>query len=350
MRPSPSADPVLEAPRILEVYPQLESPRLERLGDGLMNQTFAVHDPSGEYVLQRVHPLFSPGIHANIHAVTRHLIRKGLPSPELIPTGRGELYVRPSGGPCWRLFTRLPGFTLDRCPGEAPARAAAALIARFHAALADLPHAFLPLGLTLHDTPAHLEELRSALRRSPDHPLRAAVLDLARAIDQAVERWTDFGELPRRATHGDPKFNNVLFRDSAEMAHALIDLDTVGPLPLYAELGDAWRSWCNRNPEDHGAADLDMDVWRAAARGYLDSTSLELGRRELESLAEAIERISLELAARFATDVLQETYFSWDATRFSRAGEHHLMRARTQLDLHRQARETRQERRRFLLG
>ncbi|MCS5637113.1 MAG: hypothetical protein NZ990_11390, partial [Myxococcota bacterium] len=71
---------------------------------------------------------------------------------------------------------------------------------------------------------------------------------------------------------------------------------------------------------------------------------------ELGSLVHALERISVELCARFATDALEERHWSWDAELFSSAAEHNLYRARRQLGLHHQARETRDERARFLLG
>ncbi len=71
---------------------------------------------------------------------------------------------------------------------------------------------------------------------------------------------------------------------------------------------------------------------------------------ERESLALGLERIALELAARFATDALEERYFAWDPARFASRGEHDLLRARGQLSLYRQARETRVERLRVLRG
>ena len=63
---------------------------------------------------------------------------------------------------------------------------------------------------------------------------------------------------------------------------------------------------------------------------------------------EGLERVSLELCARFAADALDESHFAWDSEAFPTAGEHNLYRARGQLSLHHQARETRSERARGL--
>jgi len=337
-----------EAEAVLRSYPLAAPHDLCPLGNGLMHRTLSLRDRTGDFVLQQVHPLFSHAIHENIRAVTRQLAAEGVPTPELVPTTAGELYHQDEQGRAWRLLTRLPGETLDRCPSPTHAESASHLIARVHTALGSLEHTYRPLGLRLHDTEGHLQDLRSALERHGDHPLIGPAREFAARIFEISSGWSCFTTLPKRAAHGDLKFNNILFQVGASRAHALIDLDTFGPLPLFAELGDAWRSWCNRSPDDYGSAELDLEIWRASAGSYLDACTLPLTAEELASLAQATERISLELAARFTADMLEESYFGWDATRYARAGEHHRMRARTQLDLHDQAQKARSEFARFL--
>jgi hypothetical protein len=130
----------------------------------------------------------------------------------------------------------------------------------------------------------------------------------------------------------------------------LIDLDTLCRLPLYYDLGDAWRSWCNVRGEDCAEAELDTRIFEASAEGYLAARREALSRDELVSFAEAIERLSLEVCSRFAADTLLESYFDWDRQRFARAAEHNWLRAQGQWSLHEQARATRDERLHFLLG
>jgi hypothetical protein len=57
-----------------------------------------------------------------------------------------------------------------------------------------------------------------------------------------------------------------------------------------------------------------------------------------------VEWISLELAGRFASDALDESYFGWNSQRYSGRGEHNLVRARGQLALHEAFAATRIER------
>lgn len=343
-----------ETSRALAVYPQLSDPRAEPLRGGLIHKSYAVRDPSGEYVLQRVSPIFAAGIHENIAAVCAHLRARGFPSYELLNSAQGRGYAELEDGSRWRLLTRIPGVAFDRCDGGEQARAAGALVARFHAALADLAHRFRPLGIVLHDPPAHLRSLDAQLAEKPRHRLAGDVEALARRIRAAMQEWESLDALPLRVAHGDLKFNNLLFAGPAAAERArpigLIDLDTVSPLPLWAELGDAWRSWCNRAGEEQGSAALDLSIFYASAEGYLGAQPFPMSRAERASLALGLERISLELTARFAADALGESYFGWDPARFPAAGEHNLQRARVQLALWEQARDTRGERLRFVMG
>ena len=155
-----------------------------------------------------------------------------------------------------------------------------------------------------------------------------------------LARWppTSANTLPMRIVHGDLKVSNVRF--AGRDAVALIDLDTVSRGPLDAELGDAFRSWCNPAAEDDPAPVFALDLFAAAVEGYAAGG----GRHgptddEWASIVPGVERITLELSARFAVDALEERYFGWDATRFATRGEHNLVRATNQLALARQIRD-----------
>ena len=128
----------------------------------------------------------------------------------------------------------------------------------------------------VHDTPRHLARLEEAVATHAAHRLIADVRPLARAIldgAAALAPLPSPSTLPPRVCHGDLKFNNILFAGRTPPADAravcLIDLDTVGPLSLAFELGDAWRSWCNRAGEDDVNAVLDLEIMRASLDGYV---------------------------------------------------------------------------------
>jgi Ser/Thr protein kinase RdoA (MazF antagonist) len=339
------------------------------LGGGLINQTFLVSRASQEqerFVLQRVNPLFPAAIHDNIRAVTARLAQAGLTTPRLLAIDDGrpclelsgaehgtEPGAEPGTGPSvWRLMTYVDGVSFDVVDGPAQAHAAGALVARFHAALDGLTLPFSARRAGVHDTPRHLETLRRAVADHQGHRLSADVAPLADRILKAAAALPALPALPPRICHGDLKFNNLLFAGpkAPERDHAvcLVDLDTVAPMALAFELGDAWRSWCNRNGEDRAEADLNLPVFEASLDGYRGALGRDLGPDERRALLLGPEWISLELAARFAADALLEAYFGWDSGRFAGRGEHNLVRARGQFSLHLSLGATRGERARSL--
>lgn len=340
---------------VLPHFPVAVDAPLAPLGNGLINETFVLEEPAPtrpgqRFVLQRVNPLFPPAIHENIQAVTEALATAGLVTAALIPTREGQLCLqlppREAGaaGQTWRLMTYVPGHSFDVLSSDSrtaagQAAAAGALIARFHAALDGLSHAFVGLRAGVHDTPRHLATLKRAMAEHDSHPLHSVVAPLGAEILTAAEALPALPALPPRVCHGDLKFNNVVFAGASppdsERALCLIDLDTVGPQPLAFELGDAWRSWCNRSGEDQPQATLDLDVFTASLHGYRQAYGRSLSADERRALLLGPEWISVELAARFAADALNEAYFGWNARRFASRGAHNLVRAQGQLSLHR---------------
>jgi Ser/Thr protein kinase RdoA (MazF antagonist) len=327
-------------------------------GSGLINRSFLVEAVTQRFVLQRVSPIFSPEIHDNIAAVTRGLEESGLVTPRLVPTREGGRYVRglaqdgTPNGPVWRLLTYIDGVAFDVVATAEQAHAAGALVARFHRALDRLDHVFVGMRLGIHDTPAHLARLTTALSVHGAHRLASEVLPLGREISSTAADLPPLPELPARVCHGDLKFNNILFAGAtppqSSRALCLVDLDTVGPMPLAAELGDAWRSWCNRAGEDVTEAQLDLSVFAASLDGYCTAFGRDLSADERRALLLAPEWFSLELSARFAADALNESYFGWSPERFATRGEHNLVRARGQWSLFEAFHRTRPERARAL--
>lgn len=323
---------------VLTHFPTWEKANISPLGNGLINHTFLVTTDATSAVLQKVAPIFSPLINENIAAVTAALAKAGLVTPRLIPASDGRLWLDLADDGIWRLQTFVAGASFDKAQSSAQAHAAGALVARFHAAIEGLQHAFRGLREGVHDTPQHLSRLREALAAHKTHRLYDAVAPVADEILVRAHELDPLPALPPRICHGDLKLNNILFAGAAppdsESAVCLIDLDTVGPMALAYELGDAWRSWCNRSGEDDTVARVDLDVFRESFAGYAGALGRTLTNEERCALWGGVEWISLELAARFVADALFESYFGWDARRFAGRGEHNLVRGRGQLALH----------------
>jgi Ser/Thr protein kinase RdoA (MazF antagonist) len=299
------------------------------------------HDP---IVLQRLHPVFGPHVHVDIQAVTAHLMARGLETPHLIRNHHGELWTTIGGGPeahVWRALSFVDGVTLHRTRDTAWHESAASLLGRFQRALVDLKHEFVH-ERPLHDTRRHLANLETALgseRARDDAPAQALGAEILRHAE-AVR--VDFASLPKRIIHGDPKLSNVMFAHHPP-AHArcMIDLDTVGRGYVAYELGDALRSWCNPAGEDTPDAELDAAIFTAVMRGYARTCPAGITRPELLSAIDGFETVSVELASRYAADVIVDRYWGWDPTRFTSRREHNVVRARGQLALSRAVRAAR---------
>lgn len=308
------------------------------LGGGLINDTFAVRR-NGEavFVLQRLHPVFSGEVNLDLDAVTTHLADKGLVTPRLVPTRTGDAWFDTDDRP-WRVITYVPGRCVERVTDPAQPESAGDLVGRFHRAVADLEHQYVHVRTGVHDTARHLDKLRRlrAGNGEGDHALADEVL----AAAEELPAWDD---LPQRHAHGDLKLSNVLFAETDWKALCLIDLDTCGLQTIPYELGDALRSWCNPRGEDVDAPSLDLDILERAMRGYARGAEGLLSPLEIEAIVPGLETICIELAARFAADVYEDSYFGWDPQRFGSRREHNVVRARGQLALGRSVSKKRTE-------
>jgi Ser/Thr protein kinase RdoA (MazF antagonist) len=324
-------------PAVLEAY-GLTGARLVPISIGWINQTHRVEvDGRPTIVLQRLHPAFRGEVNRDIDAITRHLEAHGVPTPRIVTTRDGALWIEHEGA-TYRALTFLEGRVVARIDDPAIARSSAGLVARFHAAVADLEHDFHFVRPGAHDTPLHLARLRAAIASVPEGA--SAVLPIAEEILEYARTLAPLPATRTRIIHGDLKITNVLLEPEGTGATALLDLDTLAHGTIAVELGDLLRSWCNRDGEATVGATADETIFSAAIEGYA-ATGPILDRDEIGSIVLGFETIAMELSARFALDVIEDRYFGWDATRWPSRRAHNLARAHTQLGLARSVRQAR---------
>jgi len=301
-----------------------------RLTGGLINSTWRLSGPEGPaFVLQRLHPSFPGEVNLNFACVTDYLAARGHLVPRLIATRNGAWWVEHDGG-VWRLMTFVDGVSHATLPDLAHARTGGAMLGGFHAALREFEGPLPYQRPAVHEPARHRAFLLETLARRSDHPLHATVTALAEAILSALAQEAALPAMPPRFLHGDPKLSNLLFgRDGSP--RCLVDLDTLTSAALPFELGDALRSWCNRQAADAPSAEFDLEIFAAALEGYAEAAEGLLLPEEKAAVVSATVTIQLELAMRFAADALNESYFGWDPARFASRGEHNLLRARNQI-------------------
>jgi hypothetical protein len=145
-----------------------------------------------------------------------------------------------------------------------------------------------------------------------------------------IHRLMDAGQLPVRTTHNDTKFNNILF-DGQNRAICIVDLDTVMPGTVLYDFGDAIRTGANSAEEDESdldRVDLDLGLFEAYTRGFLEAAGSILIPAERSNLAFSARFMTYIIGLRFLTDHLEgDIYY-----RIQFSG-HNLQRARVQFRL-----------------
>ena len=142
------------------------------------------------------------------------------------------------------------------------------------------------------------------------------------------------GILPKRICHCDPKVNNILFDKDGKIL-CVIDLDTVMPSFVFSDFGDFLRTAANTAAEDEpdtSKVSFRMDIFKAFARGYVESAKGFLTDIEKENLPFAACMFPFMQAVRFLTD-----YLNGDGYYKISYQDHNFVRAKSQMALFKSA-------------
>lgn len=355
-----------------------EISEIKPLGNGLINDTYKVTTAGDapDYVLQRINNAIFQDVDMlqnNIEAVTSHIRKKLVEAGEndidrkvlrFIPLKDSAKTYLEVDGKFWRVSVFIPDAYTYETVNPEYSYCAGKAFGNFESMLSDLDTG---LGETIPDF--HNMELRMAqlidavendcrcridepedgdgrepIADDPDHSDEVvAMLD---DIDEhseemcKAERMYRDGQLPKRICHCDTKVNNMMFDKDGNVL-CVIDLDTVMPSFVFSDFGDFLRTAANTAPEDEpdiSKISFNMDIFKAFARGYIESTKGFLTDVEKENLPYAACMFPFMQAVRFLADYLNgDTYFK---TKYI---DHNFVRARAQMALFHSAMDHRQE-------
>lgn len=322
-------------------------------GNGHINDTFLfILETAGaqrKYILQRInHNIFKKPeeLMENMVNVTGHLrlaiIRQG-GDPErgtlrVMETTDGAAYYLDEDGNYWRIFPFIERTVcLEKVESAKDFYDSAVAFGNFQRMLADFPagklHETIP---NFHHTPTRFQAFRKAVEEDALGRSGGVGKEIGFVLEreQQASALTDLleaGELPLRVTHNDTKLNNILFDEESRRAMCIIDLDTIMPGLAHYDYGDSIRFGASTAEEDEtdlSKVELDLDLFEAFTRGFLEGCGGSLTEREIELLPMGAKLMTFECGIRFLTDYLEgDTYF-----KIHREG-HNLDRARTQLKL-----------------
>ncbi|GGB44494.1 phosphotransferase enzyme family protein [Shewanella inventionis] len=316
------------------------------LGNGHINHTFLVANPTKKVVLQKLNTaIFTmPDAVVNNSAnISHHLLSKRkekhyamqVISPVLTESGLLGLDLGEQG--FWRAIDYLEySHTIDVVTIAQQAEVAAYAFGHFASALSDMhTDSVVDVIPNFLNLPQRLAQLRQSVdsdlcgRLATCQPWAEYALSQTEVLAQLADFET---KLPKRICHNDTKINNMLFdkRDMSSMA--IIDLDTCMSGYLMYDFGDMVRAFCSPEPEDSTLLNhvyARPEIITIATKAYLEALNGIITPLEKQSLWLGIKVMSLMLGARFLTDYLTgDVYF---ATEHS---QHNLDRAINQLTIY----------------
>lgn len=331
-----------------QICGEIESVR--PLGEGFINDTFLVRtklESTPDYLLQRKNKnIFTdvPGMMQNILTVTSHLKEKlvksgGDPDREamtVILSDSEKPYYTDSNNDYWTLCLFIKdNISYEAADSPELAYAGGKGIGKFQAMLADLKEPLTDILPGFHNIRFRFEQWDDTLDKDPISRMK----DVAKEIswieerrEEMLEFWelVEDGSIPVRVTHNDTKINNILFdQDGKDLC--VIDLDTVLNSTVLNDFGDAIRSYANTGLEDDENLEnvsLDMEIFKAYTKGYLEETLTFLTPKELEYLAFSARYITFEQVLRFLMD-----YIDGDNYYKTKSPQHNLTRTHAQYQL-----------------
>lgn len=241
-------------------------------------------------------------------------------------------------GDYWRMFLFVEGTVcLEMVESAKDFYDSGVAFGNFQKMLADYPaktlHETIP---NFHNTPSRFRDFQKAVQEDKMGRAASAQEEIAFALarENDTKVLTDLlkaGELPLRVTHNDTKLNNILFDENTKKAICIIDLDTVMPGLSHYDFGDSIRFGASTGAEDEkdlSKIEMDLALFEAFTKGYLEGCGGSLTEKEIEMLPMGAKLMTYECGIRFLADYLEgDVYF-----KIHREG-HNLDRARTQFKL-----------------
>ncbi|HQS23107.1 MAG: aminoglycoside phosphotransferase [Sphingobacteriia bacterium 24-36-13] len=309
---------------------------VEPITSGIINSTWKVKSPRGNYILQRIndHVFANPeDIHENIAAIALYLKKNYqhylFPAPILSLEGSELVHILGKG--YYRLFPFIAGtHTINVVENTKQAFEAAEQFGRFTAYLGGFDITKLKVTIpNFHDLSFRYNQFLDSIQKGNLIRVKEeqALIDRLVKFNYIVKQYEAITKNPafkKRVTHHDTKISNVLFNEENN-AVCIIDLDTLMPGYFISDVGDMMRTYLcpvSENEEDISKIIVRPSFYYAIVEGYYKEMKNELTAVEKNHFFYAAQFMIYMQAIRFLTD-----YFNDDKYYQVLYQNHNLVRA-----------------------
>jgi Ser/Thr protein kinase RdoA (MazF antagonist) len=311
-------------------------------GSGLINYTWKVASPEGEFILQRINnEIFKKpeDIAFNIDAISHYFVMKHpnyyFVAPQKTVLNESMLHLANNG--YFRLFRFVPhSHTIDVVSTTKQAFEAAKQFGRFTFLLSSFTEEDLRITLPdFHNLTLRYYQFEAAIANGNIKRIEKSMAVIQFLSEQKnivfdYEVICSSTHFKKRATHHDTKISNVLL-DESDNGICVIDLDTVMPGYFISDVGDMFRTYLSPVSEeenDFSKIEIRTEYFKAIAKGYLGEMKNELSEEEINHFVYAGKFMIYMQALRFLTDYLND-----DVYYGAKYKEHNFVRANNQIVL-----------------
>lgn len=327
--------------KILRAF-NIEGAEVKTFGNGLINRTWKVYAPGGNYILQRINDnVFKQpkDIAYNIRLIADHLQKNHSDyffiAPVLTNNNDDLVFCREEGW--FRLMPFVENsrtFDVVQTPDEA--YEAAKQFGRFTKLLSGFDARQLKITIPqFHDLELRYQQFLDAVCNGNPERIKESQTIISELLQHKsiVDEYKNIvrnAQFKLRVTHHDTKISNVLF-DQNNRGLCVIDLDTVMPGYFISDVGDMMRTYLSPVSEeeiDFEKVIVRNEFYKAIVEGYNDEMKDELTEVEKNYFLFAGKFMIYMQALRFLTDHLNN-----DAYYGAKYERHNLVRAENQLVL-----------------
>lgn len=293
---------------IRDAYGIADNTNIRSLQGGLVNNTFLINpEHDDKFILRKLAPFLGSETVRDTCVIADHLSNNGWEAPISHQTIAGQDYIE-DGNNVWHAEAHIDSWPAGPAPvSEQTPFKSGLLLGRWHHDVKTLD--YIPRGiLDFHNTQHYSEELKRYL-----YTLSPPAKNLGQKLLMTYSEIESPRHDNHQVIHGDPKLDNMLFRDGDPFT--FIDFDCTMRDSPWTDIGDCLRSVNAKMTEK----DLETtSVFEEFAAGYTEANEQSMSNDQFLYFAlQSAKRITCELGMRYLADITDgNNYFSWDSTKY----------------------------------